>query len=332
MRFIIQNLLQKSNFMKVHFLYILAAAVLLAACKSNVIDEADSPIEEADGVVIGDPGTDYDDVNVVSLEDKVAYSVGFDFSGEVNEFVNSPKFNAYFNRGRVRDGFFKGIEDADSVVAQQYNEYLMLYFQTPGSFDTTNLKPYDMSYYMGYNRGYELKRSLEKKKIFDVMPKSILKKGFKDGLYAKEPLVSTKEQNEVIQDFFSSVFERVGREFLAENKSKRGVVETKSGLQYEVVKAGSGPKPTLNSTVSVYYTLRDIDYRILETNGDQPEPISFPLNGVITGWQEGLQLMQKGGRYRLFVPYELGYGAQGAGEKIQPYSTLIFEIELVDFK
>lgn len=321
---------KKTNTMKRYILFLLAFTFIFAACESNVTDESEKLENDVNAVAIGDPGTDYDNVNIASLEDKVAYSVGYDFSAEVNEFVNSPKFHVYFNRNRVRDGFFKGIEDADSVVAQQYNEYLMLYFQTPGSFDTTNLNPYDMSYYIGYNRGYELKRSLEKKSIADLMSKGILKKGFKDGLYATEPLVSKKEQNEVIQTFFSSVFERVGRDFLAQNKTKKGVVETKSGLQFEVVKAGSGPKPNANSNVSVYYTLRDIDNRVIESNGDQPKPAEFNLQGLIPAWQEGIPLMQKGGRYRLFVPYELGYGAAGS-QGVQPYSTLIFEIELVDF-
>ena len=280
----------------------------------------------------GDPGTKYDDIQLNNLEDRVAYSVGYNSSEDAKEFLNSQKYHRYFNRAKMRDGFFYGIEHADSIQAQEYNGLLMLYFQTPGEFDTTNITPAEASYYMGYLRGYELKRSLEIKKIADQLSKNIMRKGYKDGLWDVQPLVALSDQNAIITEFFSSISKLEGQEYLLENKKRPGVIETASGLQYKVIEAGKGPKPSANSRVSVYYTLRDISERIIETNANEVEPISFALSQVIPGWTEGLQLMQVGGKYRLFVPYELGYGAQGSPPKIQPYATLIFEIELVGFE
>lgn len=309
--------------------YFLALAFLMVACKGS---DDENPDVESFKIEYGDPGTKYDDIQLNTLEDRVAYSVGYNSSEDAKEFLNSQKYYRYFNRAKMRDGFFYGIENADSIQAQEYNGLLMLYFENPGEFDTTNMTPADASYYMGYLRGYELKRSLEIKKIADQLSKNIMRKGYKDGLWDAQPLVPLSDQNTIITEFFSSISKLEGQEYLSENKKRPGVIETASGLQYKVVEAGKGPKPNANSRVSVYYTLRDISERIIETNANEVEPISFALNQVIPGWTEGLQLMQVGGKYRLFVPYELGYGAQGSPPKIQPYATLIFEIELVDFE
>ncbi len=307
---------------------ILILAMVLASCQND----SESTENEQFVLDYGDPGTKFDNVELKSLEDRVAYSVGYNSSEDVKEFLNSQKYHRYFDRARVRDGFFYGIEKADSVTAQDYNNSLMIYFEKPGQFDTTNIKPADASYYMGYLRGYELKRSLEIKNIADQLSKSIMSKGYKDGLWDAKPLVALSDQNTIITEFFSSISKNEGQDFLEVNKSKPGVKVTQSGLQYQVIEQGKGPKPGPTSKVSVYYTLRDISNRVLETNADKPEPISFALNQVIPGWTEGLQLMQVGGKYRLFVPYELAYGEAGSPPKIQPYATLIFEIELVGFE
>jgi len=315
--------------MKKRFYLLSLSAALFMGCSSDDVENQDP---QSFKIEFGDPDTKYDNVQLNTLEDRVAYSVGYNSSEDAKEFLNSQKFHRYFDRAQMRDGFFFGIEKADSLKAQEYNGLLMMYFEKPGEFDTTNIKPGEASYYMGYLRGYELKRSLEIKKIADKLPIDIMRKGYKDGLWDTQPLVALSDQNTIITEFFSSISKVEGQDFLAENKKKPGVKETPSGLQYEVIEAGKGPKPNANSTVSVYYTLRDISFRVLESNANEPEPISFGLGQVIPGWTEGLQLMQKGGKYRLFVPYELGYGAAGSPPKIQPYSTLIFEIELIDFQ
>jgi peptidylprolyl isomerase len=124
-----------------------------------------------------------------------------------------------------------------------------------------------------------------------------------------------------------------GDAFLAKNKQKKGVVTTASGLQYEVLKEGSGAKPTAENTVKVHYTGFSIDGKKFESSLDQGKPIEFPLNQVIKGWTEGLQLMNKGSKYKFYIPTELAYGQNPQpGGPILPGSTLIFEVELLDFK
>ena len=121
----------------------------------------------------------------------------------------------------------------------------------------------------------------------------------------------------------------LGREFLEQNAKNDSVVQTESGLQYMVLKEGNGAKPGPTDTVTVHYTGKLIDGTVFDSSVENGEPISFPLNGVIPGWTEGLQLMSEGSKYRLFIPSELAYGAQGAGDVILPNSTLIFDVELI---
>ncbi|MFN8240900.1 MAG: FKBP-type peptidyl-prolyl cis-trans isomerase [Bacteroidales bacterium] len=121
-----------------------------------------------------------------------------------------------------------------------------------------------------------------------------------------------------------------GDSFLQKNKEVAGVVVTASGLQYKVIKLGNGPKPTETDVVKVHYTGTTIDGKKFDSSVDRGEPAQFTVNGVIKGWVEGLQLMPVGSKYMLYIPSELGYGATGASDVIEPYSTLIFEVELLE--
>ena len=121
----------------------------------------------------------------------------------------------------------------------------------------------------------------------------------------------------------------LGREFLEENAKNDSVVQTTSGLQYMVLKEGTGAKPGPTDKVTVHYTGRLIDGTVFDSSVERGEPATFPLNAVIPGWTEGLQLMSEGAKYRLFIPSELAYGSKGAGDQILPNSTLIFDVELI---
>ncbi len=120
-----------------------------------------------------------------------------------------------------------------------------------------------------------------------------------------------------------------GEKFLAENKKRDGVQETASGLQYEVITMGTGPKPAAEEVVKVHYTGTLADGTKFDSSVDRGEPAVFGVNQVIKGWQEGIQLMPVGSKFKFYIPYELGYGEQGTGP-IPPYSTLIFEVELLE--
>lgn len=118
--------------------------------------------------------------------------------------------------------------------------------------------------------------------------------------------------------------------FLAQNKEKEGVITTASGLQYEVIKMGTVPKPTAESTVKVHYAGTLIDGTQFDSSIERNEPAQFPVSGVIAGWTEALQLMPVGSKFKLVLPESVAYGANGAGEVIKPFSTLVFEVELLE--
>ncbi|HTQ98988.1 MAG TPA: FKBP-type peptidyl-prolyl cis-trans isomerase [Candidatus Acidoferrum sp.] len=120
-----------------------------------------------------------------------------------------------------------------------------------------------------------------------------------------------------------------GEQFLKQNAQRDGVTTTPSGLQYEVLQVGTGRKPDRDSTVRVHYHGTLVDGTVFDSSIERDEPIEFAVTGVISGWTEALQLMQEGARWKLFIPHELGYGARGAGGVIGPYTTLIFEVELL---
>ncbi len=122
-----------------------------------------------------------------------------------------------------------------------------------------------------------------------------------------------------------------GQAFLAENKKREGVVELESGLQYEIMTEGTGPKPVASDTVTCHYHGTLIDGTVFDSSVQRGQPASFPLNMVITGWTEALQLMPTGSKWKLFLPPHLAYGDRQAGAHIKPNSTLIFEVELLSF-
>jgi len=125
---------------------------------------------------------------------------------------------------------------------------------------------------------------------------------------------------------------KAGQDFLATNKIKEGVIELASGLQYEILAAGNGPKPLAHNVVTCHYHGTLIDGTVFDSSVQRGSPASFPLNMVIKGWTEGLQLMGTGSKWRFFIPANLGYGDRQVSTQIGPNSTLIFDVELISFK
>ena len=123
-----------------------------------------------------------------------------------------------------------------------------------------------------------------------------------------------------------------GEAFLAENAKKEGIVTLPSGLQYQVLQEGNGKSPKATDQVKCHYEGTLINGKVLDSSYRRGEPATFPLNGVIAGWTEGLQLMKEGAKYRFFIPFNLAYGTRGAGQDIPPYATLIFDVELIEVK
>ena len=192
------------------------------------------------------------------------------------------------------------------------------------------------SYALGVDIGKSVKRQ----------PLELDAKAIAAGLvdaYTGTPALSDAELKEVLQklqeEFRSKAMaqqakagaenQKKGEAFLAENAKKDGVKTTTSGLQYQVIKSGSGKTPSKKDTVKVHYHGTLIDGTVFDSSVDRGEPISFPVDGVIPGWTEALQLMKEGDKWKIFIPSNLAYGEHGAGEKIAPNSTLVFEVELL---
>ena len=160
--------------------------------------------------------------------------------------------------------------------------------------------------------------------------------GIQDVLEKNQPKVSYQEAQVLLNKFFTELEEKIageqksaGEAFLAENAKRTEVKTTESGLQYEVLEATIGQKPKATDKVRVHYEGTLIDGTVFDSSYKRGESITFGLNQVIKGWTEGLQLMSVGSKYKLYIPYQLGYGAQGAGANIPPYSALIFTVELL---
>lgn len=188
-----------------------------------------------------------------------------------------------------------------------------------------------VSYSLGVNIGENIKTQFEDINLdnFEAGIKDVLEKDV-------EAKISDNQAQAIIQSYFSkkqqkqseSVIED-GINFLRENGKREGVTTLASGLQYEVINDGTGPKPTIENNVTTHYHGTLIDGTVFDSSVDRGEPASFPVGGVIKGWTEALQLMAVGSKWKLYVPYDLAYGERGAGPQIGPYSTLIFEVELI---
>lgn len=163
---------------------------------------------------------------------------------------------------------------------------------------------------------------------------------FKDAVMAAfngtEPKLPVEEAQKLINDYLTDLQQKAeaaarkaGEEFLAENGKKENVKTTASGLQYIVEKEGTGAQPTAEDEVTVHYTGRLLNGKVFDSSVNRGEPATFPLNHVIPGWTEGVQLMKEGAKYTFFIPSDLAYGPQGIPNAIPPHSTLIFDVELI---
>jgi FKBP-type peptidyl-prolyl cis-trans isomerase FklB len=192
------------------------------------------------------------------------------------------------------------------------------------------------SYALGMTNGKRLTESLRKQSVpFDP---AILVRGMKDGMAGGKTLLTDQEaqasMDEMRKDLMKkqqAVGKKEGDDFLAGNKSKEGVVTLPSGLQYKILTAGTGPKPTASDTVSCNYRGTRIDGTEFDSSYKRGQPSKFPVSGVIKGWTEALQLMPVGSKWQLFIPSNLAYGESG-NQGIPPNSTLIFEVELVSIE
>lgn len=194
--------------------------------------------------------------------------------------------------------------------------------------------PSTVSDSIGYALGVSIGENL-KKSGFEDINEQAMAAAIKDA-YAGTATMTAADAEMLINNYMMKIAEaksaeasQAGQAFLTENAGKPGVVTTASGLQYQVIQEGSGASPSATDMVTVHYHGTLTDGTVFDSSVDRGEPTSFPLNGVIAGWTEGLQLMKEGGKTRFFIPANLAYGDRGAGQMIGPGATLIFDVELI---
>ena len=196
------------------------------------------------------------------------------------------------------------------------------------------------SYAMGYSIGTQVLNQFGAENI--ELDAEAFARAMRDAISRSEPALEPGEMQAVVmarrekeaaeRQALAEDAVKAGETFLAENGARDGVVTTGSGLQYEVLEAGSGKQPTVSDTVVVHYRGTLLDGSEFDSSIARGEPATFDLQGIIPGWQEALQLMQEGARWRVVLPSDLAYGPQGAGGRIGPNATLVFEIELIEVK
>lgn len=197
--------------------------------------------------------------------------------------------------------------------------------------DIIYIKMDKISYALGLGIGHQLKNmGIENFSVEDFA------QSIKDVMEEKATTMTSQEAQTLLNTYFqekqkaeSQKAISEGKAFLEENAKKEGVVTTKSGLQYEILTEGTGKQPKATDTVRCHYEGSLINGSVFDSSYKRGEPAEFGLNQVIPGWTEGVQLMKEGAMYRFYIPYLLGYGENGAGSSIPPYSTLIFDVELI---
>jgi FKBP-type peptidyl-prolyl cis-trans isomerase len=241
----------------------------------------------------------------------------------------------YFMRSKSKRSFGKRY-----LPILAFSLALLLSFCTPEKKIELKDDKAKESYSVGYQFGQNLK------KMETDLDANVLSAAIRDALSGKESRLSDEEMRAVLANLRektvasmqASIKEQAqknlaeGDKFLAENKTKEGVKTTASGLQYRVIEEGEGPSPKAGDTVTVHYRGTFVDGTEFDSSYQRGEPATFPLTGVIPGWTEALQLMKKGSKWVLFIPSELAYGERGAGNRIPPNSTLIFEVELISYQ
>ena len=243
-----------------------------------------------------------------------------------------PIFNGFYLKKMIQKALLTLGLSACCVLATNAQNTKKPAAQKPAVAPAKTLTELDSA---SYSFGMKIAQGLKSDGV-QALNYDLLKQGMQDVFTGKTLVVNDEQAGQTINQFLQKIskakyaaLEEAGKKFLEENKKNPKITTTASGLQYEVLQPGTGVKPKATDTVTVHYKGTLVDGTQFDSSYDRGEPITLPLDGVIKGWTEGVQLMPVGAKYRFYIPYQLGYGERGAGQDIPPFSTLIFDIELL---
>ena len=266
------------------------------------------------------------------VPDSVAYEYGLMDAGKLG--VQSLALDE-FSKG-MKETFNAGEEDAELLdsayaVVQRFSAIFNDEVSAKKAVDPNyEPDPIDLAEDVSYSLGLIVGNSFKGSPLAEMNVNDYLK-GV-TAFFADKTSLDPNKSQRIVKGYFvlaDSLRSAVNEKYLADNKEKKGVITTSSGLQYEVLEEGSGDKPSPTSQVKVHYKGTFVDGKTFDSSYDRDEPVTFPLNGVIPGWTEGVGLMSVGSKYKFAIPYELGYGEQG-NRAIPGKSTLVFEVELLE--
>lgn len=297
---------------------IVTALLTLASCKDKAVEEEKVPLE--------------------TFKERISYALGADHSHQI-VYSKDPHFEDY-NIEEMVKGFEEGLKDENAFDEACQKTMVNLYGENGTKFDTNYVKA--GSNCLGKMSGMIFRISWKKKGALEqIDPKNVVT-GFRHGLLRKDTLIQQEEQFRIIQTFFLDLNKMNGEKLMAKAKAIPGVKTTASGIVLETLVEGNGGSPTPSDDVLAHYVLMNASGDTLQNSFEMvqvtQEPLkAFSLNGVINGWKEGIPLMKKGGKYRLYIPYNLAYGETGMFDQqrntynIQPYESLTFYIELLNY-
>jgi FKBP-type peptidyl-prolyl cis-trans isomerase FkpA len=300
-----------------HFLGFILVSIILFSCSSK---------ESAE-----------DSVELKSFKDKISYSLGADHARAISE-SGDPNYSKY-NLDKIIEGFAIGLKNEKAFDEGCKNSLLKLYGPSHKGFDEKHAEV--GSECIGKLSGMVFNTSWRKNNGYDKIDLELVKVGFRHALEKRDTLIKRDEQSMMIQDFMFDMYKINGLEMIENAKAKKGVRISKNGVVIETIQEGTGSQPNPGDDVLAHYILMNSNQDTLQSSFDMvniyKQPLApFSLKSVIAGWQEGMPMLKKGGKYRLYIPYNLAYGEQGMYNPqtrrydIPPFQSLIFYIELIN--
>ena len=300
-------------------LLIIAIGLVLVSCKGDGEDNIDNNNDSTEVV----PRIEFDTYN-----EKISYCIGLDHARGCFNAYNSDELQDKFILSEIELGMLDYIEGNELRIPFSQKDSIYELFLVPGDINDQVISIEDGSYTVGLDEAFTLISALVGRRIDQSIDVDFLIRGVKEGMADKPPSMPFMDAKKEIDVYYSNLNKDNGKEFLAQNQTLDSIVVTESGLQYQIIKSGTGISPNVTDSVIIHYTGRFIDGRVFETTVPSNQPFRGSLMSVILGWQEGVMLMKEGGQRRLFIPHELAYGPEGKG-RVEPYSTLVFDMALI---